>query len=116
MAAAARVAPASPATRSNGGGPPAGAGPAAGRGAAPSGGGPVRVELLTVPGCPHADAARCTLRACLAELGLETPVTERAGAFPSPSIVVDGRDVMGRTALTGATCRLDPPTRERVLA
>jgi hypothetical protein len=31
-------------------------------------------------------------------------------------VVVDGRDVMGRPALTGAACRLDVPTRERVLA
>jgi hypothetical protein len=76
----------------------------------------VRVALLTVPDCPNAEAARRTLRACLAELGIEAPVTERVGAFPSPSILVDGRDVMGRPALTGATCRLDLPTRARVLA
>jgi hypothetical protein len=69
-----------------------------------------------VPGCANAEQARQTLRRCLAELGIEALVDERAGDFPSPSIVVDGVDVMGRRELTGAMCRLDVPTRERVLA
>jgi hypothetical protein len=68
-----------------------------------------------VPGCANVEQARQTLRRCLADLGIEAPVDERAGDFPSPSIVVDGVDVMGRRELTGAMCRLDVPTRERVL-
>jgi hypothetical protein len=76
----------------------------------------MRIELLYVPGCANVERARHTLRSCLAELGIRARVEERIGDFPSPSVVVDGRDVMGRTALTGAACRLGAPTRERVLA
>ena len=73
------------------------------------------VELLHTAGCPHVDAARTLLGHCLGALGLELVVVEREGDYPSPTIVVNGADVMGRRELEGAMCRLDLPTRERVL-
>ena len=77
----------------------------------------VRVELLTHEGCPRAERARSLLHECLAEVGLTTPVIERVGAYPSPTVLVDGCDVMGapQPAVRGAVCRLDPPTRAWVL-
>ena len=58
------------------------------------------------------------LAECRERLGLDIPVQERVGEFPSPTILVDGIDVM--TDLTGAApvqaCRLDLPTTSRVLA
>jgi hypothetical protein len=76
----------------------------------------VTVELLHVPGCPHAEEARRLLMSCLRELGLENlRVEDREGDFPSPSIIVNGTDVMGATAAGTASCRLDLPTRERLL-
>lgn len=75
-----------------------------------------RIEILHTPDCPHLDQARALLRSCLAELQLETPIRDREGDFPSPTILVDGVDVMGRTDIQGAMCRLDLPTRDRVLA
>ena len=77
----------------------------------------MKVELLHVPDCPHADGARRLVVECLGELGLEKlTVLDREGDFPSPSILIDGRDVMGAPATNVAACRLDVPTRERVLA
>jgi hypothetical protein len=76
----------------------------------------VTVELLHVPGCPHVEEARRLLMSCIRELGLENlRVEDKEGDFPSPSIIVSGRDVMGGTAAGAASCRLDRPTRERVL-
>jgi hypothetical protein len=43
-------------------------------------------------------------------------VTERVGDFPSPTVLVDGTDVMGQPPRSGASCRLDVPTEDRVLA
>jgi hypothetical protein len=78
----------------------------------------VKVELLLAPDCPHASAARAVLKDCLDRLGLVVRVCERVGDFPSPTILVDGVDVM--TAARGASprqaCRLDVPTQSRVLA
>jgi hypothetical protein len=76
------------------------------------------VELLLAPDCANAPAARAVLTTCLRRLGLDLRVRERVGQFASPTILVDGVDVM--TGATGAqparACRLDVPTEPRVLA
>lgn len=76
----------------------------------------MRIELLHVPGCANLEMARHLLSSSLAELGLDEPIEEQKGAYPSPTILVDGMDVMGRPEAVGASCRLNMPTRERVLA
>jgi hypothetical protein len=77
----------------------------------------VRVELFSHEGCPLADHTRALVRECLAEVGLTTPVLERVGAHPSPTVLIDGQDVMGDPALIPgiAACRFHTPTRDRVL-
>jgi hypothetical protein len=75
-----------------------------------------RIEVLHAPGCPHVDQARALLRSCLAELRLDAPIGEHEGDYPSPTILVNGVDVMGRSDLQGAMCRLDLPTRVHLLA
>jgi len=76
------------------------------------------VVLLLGPQCPNAAAARSRLTACLRQLGLDLQVRERVGDYASPTILVDGVDVM--TAQRGApprqTCRLDVPTGARISA
>jgi len=78
----------------------------------------MKVELLVAPDCPNAPAARALLTACLRRLGLAIRVRERVGEFSSPTILVDGVDVM--TGRDGgppmSACRLDVPTESRVLA
>lgn len=76
----------------------------------------MRIELLHVPHCPHVEEARRLLSSCLSELAIEDQVMEKEGPYPSPSILIDGEDVMGAPAVKEASCRLDLPTRERVIA
>ncbi|MDN5861216.1 MAG: alkylmercury lyase [Pseudonocardia sp.] len=77
----------------------------------------MRVELLLVPDCPNAAAARQVVRESLAQLGVTVPIVERVGPFPSPTVLVDGRDVLGvRVDTDAGACRIDLPTTERVLA
>ena len=76
----------------------------------------VEIELLSVDGCPHVDAARQLLRACVEQLQVNARIDEKVGAYPSPTIRVDGEDVMGSPPFAEAACRLDTPTRDRVLA
>jgi hypothetical protein len=76
----------------------------------------IEVELLYVPGCSNAGAARQLVNECINELGLTAHIDEKEGAYPSPTIRVDGDDVMGAPSFMGAACRLDIPTRERVLS
>jgi hypothetical protein len=78
----------------------------------------MNVELLVAPDCPNASAARALLTTCLHRLGLDIGVRELVGDYPSPTILVDGIDVM--TGQAGgrpiSACRLDVPTESRVLA
>ncbi|WP_446210301.1 alkylmercury lyase family protein [Micromonospora sp. IBSANI012] len=77
----------------------------------------VAVELRSVPDCPNLAPARHELRAALADLGLPLAVvTEVVGDYPSPSILVNGVDVMGGIGDDSAACRLDLPTGERIRA
>lgn len=76
----------------------------------------IRVELLHIPDCPNTDRARRLLTDCLGELGLRVGIEEKEGAFPSPTVRVNGEDVMGDPPSVAAACRLDVPTRDRILA
>jgi hypothetical protein len=78
----------------------------------------MRVELLQYEGCPLASAALRLVRQCLIDLGVPAPVLVRVGDYPSPTVLVNGTDVMGAAVeLSKArVCRLDVPTSERVLA
>ncbi|MBC9001728.1 alkylmercury lyase family protein [Micromonospora aurantiaca (nom. illeg.)] len=79
--------------------------------------GRVAVEPRSVPDCPNLAPARHELRAALADLGLPLAVvTEVVGDYPSPSILVNGVDVMGGIGEGSAACRLDVPTGERIRA
>jgi hypothetical protein len=70
-----------------------------------------------VPDCSNLASARQELRAALSDLGLPLAVvTEVVGDYPSPSILVNGVDVMGDTGDDLAACRLDLPTGDRIRA
>jgi hypothetical protein len=77
----------------------------------------LRIELRTAPGCPNAAAARATIAECLRTLGIDVPIIDRVGHYPSPTVLVDGVDVMRPESRTwsGDACRLDLPTPQRVL-
>ena len=72
------------------------------------------VELRAVPDCPNLAATRDLLHACLAEAGLALDVIERIGEYPSPSVLIDGRDVTGADPHGPAACVLSPPTAEQI--
>ena len=79
---------------------------------------PMRIELLSSPGCPNAATTRTVLTRSLDRLGIDTAIIERVGAFPSPPILINGTDVMhpDQPPPTGHYCRLDLPTETKVLA
>ncbi len=77
----------------------------------------VRVELLSAPGCPNAAAAKTTVSECLTTLGMDLPIIERVGSYPSPTVLINGVDVMRPAGLmpVADACRLDLPTAQRIL-
>lgn len=75
----------------------------------------MKIELLFFEGCPNVPSARQLLERCLAEMGIESSVEEREGDYGSPTILVNGNDIMGAPYTKGRACRLDLPTREKLL-
>jgi hypothetical protein len=75
-----------------------------------------RIQLLHVPDCPLVDQVRATLSRSLAKTEVEAVIEEMEGPYPSPTLLIEGIDVTGHTPDPGASCRLDLPTEEQVLA
>ena len=75
------------------------------------------IELLTSPGCPNAAGVRAMITACLATLGIDAPIIDQVGRYPSPTVLVGGVDVMRPESgvQIGDACRLDLPTPQRIL-
>ena len=76
----------------------------------------MNVQLLTFKGCPQAEPARANLRAALREAAAGTEFTEvdlmgpetppSLTAYPSPTVLVDGVDIMGEAGRPAAlSCR-----------
>jgi glutaredoxin len=78
----------------------------------------MRVEVLVVPDCPHADGAIAVVRQALDELDLmDVPVmattvssqaqAEQLGFIGSPTVLIDGHDPFtSRGQSPGIACRL----------
>jgi hypothetical protein len=78
----------------------------------------MRIELLTSPGCPNAQTTRKILADCLSALGINEPIIDRVGRYPSPTVLIDGVDLMRPAAAKapiGDACRLDLPTPQNIL-
>lgn len=76
-----------------------------------------RIELVYFSGCPHVAAARAHLREALAAVGRgegwiefdldSAEVPDRVRALPSPTILVDGKEVGGEAPPgSGRSCRM----------
>ncbi|MBO0836585.1 MAG: hypothetical protein J2P28_13905 [Actinobacteria bacterium] len=75
-----------------------------------------RIQILHVPDCANVDRVRETVRRAIGRARIPAEVEELVGAYPSPTLLIDGVDVTGRAPETSTCCRLDLPTEEQVLA
>ena len=74
----------------------------------------MKIHLLHFEGCPNVDAARAALRHALAAEKLDVHVEEIdvegddapewAHGWGSPTILIDGQDVMGQTRSSESSC------------
>ena len=54
----------------------------------------MRIDLRRHPGCPNAKKLRELLDDCMGALGLNDAVIDAVGDYPSPTVLVNGVDVM----------------------
>lgn len=74
------------------------------------------IRLYYFEGCPNAAPVREMVVRCLRQMALDTPIEEVLGELPSPTLHINGRDVMGDPMSSSCSCRLDLPTEERILS
>jgi hypothetical protein len=78
--------------------------------------GVARIEILHVPDCPLVERVRETVRRVLAQSEIRAEIEELEGDYPSPTLLINGRDVTGRPLGECSFCRLDLPSDEQALA
>lgn len=69
-----------------------------------------RVEILHVPGCTLLEPVRSLVKRAAKDREIDASIEDIEGDYPSPTVLVNGVDVTGRSLGPGAACRLDPPT------
>jgi hypothetical protein len=78
------------------------------------------IRILHVADCPLVEQLRGRLRSALARAGVTADLEEVEGPCASPTLLVGGVDVTGRSLSSvddeGPTCRLDLPTEDQIVA
>jgi hypothetical protein len=75
----------------------------------------VTIDVLYFNGCPNAATTLALVSSCAARFGGSVEIVEYEGDHPSPSVLVNGQDIMGDPGTTGRACRRDLPSEERIM-
>jgi hypothetical protein len=73
------------------------------------------VQILHVPHCPNVGTLRDLVQQALTALNLSATIEETEGPYPSPTLVINGVNVIPRPDATEASCRLDLPSEAQIL-
>lgn len=77
----------------------------------------ISVQILHVPDCALLAPTRALVQKALAATDIASATVECImGDYPSPTVLINGTDVTGRSPARGAACRLDPPTEDQLRA
>ena len=74
----------------------------------------IRIQILHVADCPLVVGVRKNLQECLDQYGADALIEEVEGPYPSPTLLVGGRDVTEHPPGVGPACRLDLPSRHQI--
>jgi hypothetical protein len=74
----------------------------------------LRIQILHVADCPLVAGVRKDLQACLDQYEVDALIEEVEGPYPSPTLLVGGRDVTEHPPGVGPACRLDLPSRDQI--
>jgi hypothetical protein len=74
----------------------------------------IRIQILRGADCPLVAGVRQDVRECLDRCGVDALIEEVEGPYPSPTLLVGGRDVTEHLPGVGPACRLDLPSRDQI--
>jgi hypothetical protein len=78
--------------------------------------GELRVSILHVPDCPSVSRVRAALEVALECVGAAAVIEEIEGAYPSPTVLIDGVEIDGYPLAPDPACRIDLPAAEEIAA
>lgn len=73
-----------------------------------------RISIYHVPDCPSVGRVRAEVEAALDRIGATAVVEEIEGAFPSPTVLIDGAEIDGYPLGSGAACRIGLPASQEI--
>jgi predicted RNase H-like HicB family nuclease len=71
--------------------------------------GELRISIFHVPDCPSVSRVRQTLEEALDSVGATAVIEEIEGAYPSPTVLIDGAEIDGYRLASGPACRIGLP-------
>ena len=74
----------------------------------------LRISILQVPDCLSVGRVRAEVDAALDHLGATAVVEEIEGAFPSPTVLIDGAEIDGYPLGSDLACRIDLPASQQI--
>jgi hypothetical protein len=74
------------------------------------------ISILHVEGCPLVGRLRTEVEHALASIGATAVIEEIEGAFPSPTLLIDGVELEGSPLGSEPACRLELPSREQIVS
>jgi hypothetical protein len=74
----------------------------------------LRIQILHVADCLLVGDVRREVQEYLDRYGVDAQIEEVEGPYPSPTLLVGGRDVTERPPGVGPACRLDLPSRDQI--
>ncbi len=76
----------------------------------------MRIQICHVPDCPLTERLMARVAAALQQCQIQAEVEEFEGDLPSPTLLIDGKDVQEGLVEPGIACRLELPTQEQIVA
>jgi hypothetical protein len=74
----------------------------------------VRISILHRPDCPLVAGMRAEVEAALERIRTTAVIEDIEGAYPSPTVLIDGVEVDGYPLGSDPACRIDLPTQEQI--
>jgi hypothetical protein len=76
----------------------------------------VRISILHVPGCPLVAGMRAEVETALERIRTAAVIEDIEGAYPSPTLLIDGVEMDGYPLGSDPVCRIDLPTQAHIAA
>lgn len=77
--------------------------------------GSLRIQIVHHANCPLVAELRSHLDHAMARCDIRVEIEEVEGNYSSPTLLINGTDITGRSVQSGLACRLDLPSEGQIV-